>query len=244
MLLLPAVDIMDGQCVRLYKGRFEQKTQYPTSPINMAKFFASEGGDIIHVIDLDGARTGQPQNLKIIKKICEKVNTPVELGGGIRNEEIIKEVLEIGVSRVILGTKAIEDLDWLEKIVKKTGSEKIVVGIDVHGQHVSTHGWTKSAKIPPVDLAHELEKRGIIRIMYTDISRDGTMTSPNFDLGEKLINLTNLKVITAGGVASLKHLEILRDMGVEGAIIGKALYEGMIDLAVAKKSLNRIKSKP
>jgi len=239
MLLLPAIDIMNGKCVRLYRGRFEQVTTYNEYPLDMARFFVKEGADFLHIVDLDGAREGEIKNFKTIHQICKAISIPIEVGGGIRHKKDIAKILDAGVSRVILGTAAVEDLKWLKKVLQKFDAKKIVIGLDVHGDKVATHGWEKASEIDVFDFAKELEDLGVKRIIYTDISRDGTLTSPNFELGEKLIQLTDLKIIASGGVTTFKHLEILRDMGIEGAIIGKALYEGKINLAEVKKKLEK-----
>ena len=237
--IIPAIDLIHGKCVRLYKGSFEQKTEYAISPAEQAKIFADEGGDRIHVVDLDGARKGEPKNVKTIAKICESVQIPVEVGGGIRSIEDAEELFVIGVERIILGTLAIEQPELLQEFLKKFGSEKIVVGLDARkgGLKLATHGWEGATELDVLDFAEKLEKIGVTRIIYTDIARDGTLTFPNFDVNERLVNTTKLNVIASGGVTDIAHLEILRNVGCEGAILGKALYENKISLPEIKQSL-------
>lgn len=239
--IIPAIDLIRGKCVRLYKGSFEQKTEYAISPVSQAKTFEDEKADLIHVIDLDGARKGKPKNLRTIAKICESVKIPIEVGGGIRKVEDAEKLFEIGVERVILGTLAIEQPDLLVKFLEKFGSEKIVVGLDARkgGLKLATHGWKDATEINVLDFAEKLEKMGVSRIIYTDIARDGTLTFPNFDVNERLVNTTKLKVVASGGVTDIAHLEILRRVGCEGAILGKALYENKISLAEINESFKK-----
>lgn len=227
--------------MRLYKGSFDQKTEYATSPAKQAKIFESEGGDRIHVVDLDGARKGEPKNLKTIAKICESVDIPVEVGGGIREIADAEQLFEVGVERVILGTIAVEQPEVLKEFLEKFGSEKIVVGLDARegGLKLATHGWEEKTDLDVLDFAEELVKIGVERIIYTDIARDGTLTFPNFDVSERLVNTTKLKVIASGGVTDIAHLEILRKVGCEGAILGKALYEDKISLTEINESLEK-----
>ena len=201
--------------------------------------FEKEGGDQIHIVDLDGAKKGEPENLRTIAKIRKAVQIPIEVGGGIRSIESAKQLFEIGVEKVILGTLAIEQPELLAKFLTKFGNEKIVVGLDARegGMKLATHGWEGKTNLDVIDFAEKLEKMGIKRIIYTDIARDGTLTFPNFDVNERLVNTTNLKVIASGGVTDIEHLKILKRVGCEGAILGKALYENEISLSEIKKHL-------
>lgn len=237
--IIPAIDLIHGRCVRLYKGEYSQKTEYSVSPAAQAKFFEEEGGDLLHIVDLDGARKGKPSNLKTIAKIRESISIPVEVGGGIRSVEHAQQLFDVGVDRIILGTLAIEEPDVLKEFLDTFGAEKIVVGLDAreHGMKLAVRGWEEKTNIDVIDFAEKLEDMGVQRIIYTDIARDGTLTFPNFDVNERLINTTNLKVVASGGVTDIEHVRILRRIGCEGAILGKALYEQEITLEEIKSSL-------
>ncbi len=237
--IIPAIDLMHGRCVRLYKGAYDQKTEYFVSPPEQARIFEEEGGDLLHIVDLDGAKAGKPKNLKTIAKIRENISIPIEVGGGIRSIESAEELFEAGVDRIILGTLAIEQPELLKEFLAKFGSERIVVGLDARegGVKLATRGWEEKTDLDVIDFAEELKKIGVERIIYTDIARDGTLTFPNFDVNERLVNTTGLKVIASGGVTDIEHLKILRKIGCEGAILGKALYENKISLVEIKKSL-------
>jgi phosphoribosylformimino-5-aminoimidazole carboxamide ribotide isomerase len=228
----PAIDLIKGRCVRLYKGSFEQKTEYFIRPIDQARIFENEGATGIHIVDLDGARQGQPKNLKTIAAIIQAVSLPIEVGGGIRSLESATELFALGVSRLIIGTQAIEEPEFLDQLIKKFGAEKIVVSIDARksGTKIVTRGWLSNTELDTLDFAESLEQRGVQRIIFTDIARDGTLTYPNFDMAERLINTTNLKVIIAGGVSKIEQIKILQDIGCEGAILGKAIYENEISV--------------
>jgi phosphoribosylformimino-5-aminoimidazole carboxamide ribotide isomerase len=206
------------------------------SPAGQAKFFEEERADRIHIVDLDGARAGEPRNLRTIAQICGSVKIPIEVGGGIREIADAEKLFEVGVDRIILGTLAVENPELLEKFLAKFGAGKIVVGLDAResGLKLATRGWEGKTEIDVLNFAEKLEKIGISRIIYTDIARDGTLTFPNFDVNERLVATTKLKVIASGGVTDIAHLEILRRVGCEGAILGKALYENKISLAEIK----------
>ena len=238
--VLPAIDLISGRCVRLYKGSYNQKTEYSVSPSDQAKFFESEGADILHIVDLDGARKGTTSNLKTIAKIRKSITIPIEVGGGIRNLEMAKQLFEIGIDRIIIGTAAVENPDLLKDLLKKYGAEKIVVGIDGRksGMQIAIRGWKGKTELDTLDFAENLETLGVKRVIFTDIARDGTLTFPNFDVNERLINTTSLKVVAAGGVTKISHIKTLREIGCEGAILGKALYENKISVAEIKKYLS------
>ena len=237
--IIPAIDLMHGKCVRLYKGEYSQKTEYFISPTEQAKIFENEGADLIHVVDLDGAKAGKPRNLQTIAKIRGEIKIPIEVGGGVRKIEDAEKLFEIGINRIILGTLAIKQPKLLKEFLAKFGAKKIVVGLDAKegGMKLATHGWKEKTKLDVIDFAEELEKIGVKRIIYTDIARDGTLTFPNFDVNERLVNTTNLKVIASGGVTDIEHLRILKRVGCEGAILGKALYENEISVAEIKANL-------
>lgn len=225
--------------MRLYKGSFDQKTEYSVSPSAQAGFFESEGADGIHVVDLDGARVGHPKNLRTIEKICAKVKIPVEVGGGVRTLASAEKLFAVGVARIIVGTIAVEKPKLLAKLLEKFGPEKVIVGLDAQksGTQIATHGWETKTALSTLDFAEQLEASGVQRVIFTDIARDGTLTFPNFDVNERLVQTTNLKVVASGGVTDIAHLQILRRIGCEGAIIGKALYENELSVAEIKDSL-------
>lgn len=237
--IIPAIDLMRGKCVRLYKGSYEQKTEYSVTPQNQAEIFEQEGADVLHIVDLDGAKVGRPINISVVKKIRERISIPIEVGGGIRSVETAEKFFAVGANRVILGTAAVENPKLLEKLLIKFGPEKIIVGLDARkkGTRIATRGWKSQTEIDTLDFAEKLEKMGITRIIFTDISRDGTLTFPNFDINERLIKITNLHIIASGGIAEIEHLKILRRIGCEGAILGKALYEHKLSIEEIKKSL-------
>ncbi|MFA6141671.1 MAG: 1-(5-phosphoribosyl)-5-[(5-phosphoribosylamino)methylideneamino]imidazole-4-carboxamide isomerase [Candidatus Omnitrophota bacterium] len=236
MKVIPAIDIMGGKVVRLTQGDVKQETVYFDSPLEVANGLAIPGVEMIHIVDLDGAMAGRPKNLKIIEKIAQNVKTKIELGGGIRDEDTIRKVIEAGIDRVVIGTRALEN-DFLKKISDEF-KEKIVVGIDAREGMIYTKGWILKTNRRAIDFAQEVEKCGIRTINYTDISKDGMLKGPNIDSLKELLDATGLDVVAAGGVSSiddLKELKTLERDGLKGVIIGKALYEGRIDLSEAVK---------
>lgn len=235
MLIIPAVDIRGGRCVRLTQGRFDREQVFSNDPVEMALNWQEKGAKRLHVVDLDGAVQGKPQNLKVIEKIVNTVNIPVQLGGGIRDIDTIDKCISIGIDRVIMGTSAV----FSREIVKKAVSlypDKVIVGIDAKDGRVAVKGWLEISEQKSVDLIKEIEQFGINRIIYTDITKDGMMTGPNLSALEEILENTGMKVIASGGISSIGDLIALKKMearGLEGAIIGKALYLGKIDLKAA-----------
>lgn len=236
MRIYPAIDIKDGNCVRLLQGRFSDLTVYGDNPTEMAKKWESLGGEYIHVVDLDGALKGQGINAKVIKSICKHVNVPVQTGGGIRTMEDIENKLACGISRVIIGTKAVRDADFVKRAVDKYG-DKIVIGIDAKNSMVAIEGWEEVSEFKAVDFAKKMENIGVKTIIYTDIATDGTLQGPNLDAMAEMAKETNLDVIASGGVGSLEHIKTLVPTGVEGVIVGRALYTGNVNLAEAIKTV-------
>lgn len=236
MRIYPAIDIKDGNCVRLLQGRFSDLTVYGDNPTEMAKKWESLGGEYIHVVDLDGALKGQGVNAKVIKSICKHVNVPVQTGGGIRTMEDIENKLACGISRVIIGTKAVRDADFVKRAVDKYG-DKIVIGIDAKNSMVAIEGWEEVSEFKAVDFAKKMESIGVKTIVYTDIATDGTLQGPNLDAMAEMAKETNLDVIASGGVGSPEHIKALVPTGVEGVIVGRALYTGNVDLAEAIKAV-------
>lgn len=229
MIVLPAIDLKDGKCVRLKQGVKDDSTVYFENPVEVAKGFESQGAQYLHLVDLDGAFDGRPKNLDIIKEIVESISIPVELGGGIRNLEIAEMYNNIGISRIIIGTQAVKDPHFIERLLTLY-DEKVCVSIDAKDGIVCTEGWVESSNIEALELAARLEKLGLSTLVYTDISKDGMMSGPNFDMLNILNMHLNMNIIASGGIASVEHLKRLEAMNLYGAITGKAIYEGAIDL--------------
>ncbi len=234
MRLYPAIDLKDGKCVRLFKGDYNQMTTFG-EPVEMAKKWESQGAKFLHLVDLDGAKDGVSKNLEVIKEIVKNINIPVELGGGIRNIEQIKMILDLGVSRVILGSIAVKNPSIVKEAIEMFGNEKIVVGVDAKEFKVAINGWLEDTKLDALEFCKELEKTGVKYIIFTDISKDGTMTGVNLEQTKKLVDNTNLEIIASGGVATIEDLRNVNEIGCEGVIIGKAIYLGTIDLSKAEK---------
>lgn len=232
MIIFPAIDLKDGNCVRLKQGNFEDSIIYSNTPVEIAKSFEKDGAKWIHIVDLNGAETNNNINFETIKNIIKNIAIPIQVGGGIRSIEKAKQLLEIGVTRIIIGTSAIEDFELLENLVK-TYQEKVIVSIDANHQRVATRGWKTQTDIDAIDLSKKLEKIGIKTIVYTDISKDGMMQGPNFQDYLELSKKTSLKIIASGGVSSLNDVLRLNEIGLYGAIIGKAIYESKINLKEA-----------
>jgi phosphoribosylformimino-5-aminoimidazole carboxamide ribotide isomerase len=234
MLIIPAIDIKNGKCVRLTQGKFDEVTIYSDNPAQVAKVFENDGAKMIHVIDLDGAKTGKPANLNTIKNIIKSVSIPIQVGGGIRTPETVKILLAAGVSRIILGTIALEDEEKLKKILKKFAS-KIAVALDTKNGKLMEQGWLKNSDKNTLITALRLEGMGVKKFIYTDVIKDGTLTEPNYKEIANLVKNISVPIIASGGISNINSLKQLKTIGVEGVIIGKALYEGKIDL---KEALN------
>lgn len=232
MRIYPAIDIKDGKCVRLFKGRFDDVTVYGDDPAAMAMRWEKEGGEYIHVVDLDGAKHGHGVNADIISKICRSVNVPVQTGGGIRTMGDVEKKLSCGVSRVIIGTSAVRDEDFLRRAVDKY-KEKIVVGIDAKDGFVAIEGWEEVSGFGAVEFAKKMENIGVSAVIYTDIATDGTLAGPNVAAMKEMASAVSLDVIASGGVGNTEHIASLVPTGVEGVIVGKALYTENVKLADA-----------
>lgn len=235
MLIFPAIDLKEGRCVRLYQGRMEDATVYNDDPVAQALSWQAKGAQMIHLVDLDGAFEGEPKNLEAVKGILEAVTVAVQLGGGIRDMATIDRYLRLGVSRVILGTAAIKNPDLLSDACHEYG-QRIVLGLDARDGWVATDGWAGTSEVTALELAVEMKKRGVSRVVYTDISKDGTLAGPNLKATADLARKAGLKVIASGGFATIDDVKVaaaLVNEGVEGAILGKALYTGAIDLEEA-----------
>lgn len=235
MKLFPAIDIKEGQCVRLRQGKFKEISVYSESPLIIAKSWEQQGASYIHVVDLDGALLGQSANIKAIKEIVDNIKIPIQVGGGIRTIQDIENKLALGVSRVIIGTKAVTDPGFVNEAIQVFGPEKIVVGIDAKDGLVAIEGWEEISNYNAVDVALTMARYGVKTIIYTDISKDGMLQGPNVSYTKEMIDSTGLKIIASGGVTSLTDLEQLKEINSFGAIIGKALYENKINLNEAIK---------
>ncbi|EKL6620361.1 1-(5-phosphoribosyl)-5-[(5-phosphoribosylamino)methylideneamino]imidazole-4-carboxamide isomerase [Listeria monocytogenes] len=223
MQIFPAIDLKNGQCVRLFQGDFSKKTVVNEDPIAQAKAFATDGATYLHIVDLDGALEGRPINLEIIQKMKKAAKIPVQVGGGIRSMAQVDYYLESGIDRVIIGSAALTDPDFLRAAVQKYGT-KIAAGIDAKNGFVATRGWLDVSQVSYLDLAKQMEKVGVETIIYTDISRDGTLTGPNLEQMANLKEHVKVSLIASGGVSSRADLEALAQLGLYGAIAGKALY--------------------
>jgi phosphoribosylformimino-5-aminoimidazole carboxamide ribotide isomerase len=232
MIVLPAIDIKDGHCVRLYQGDYGKVTTYDTDPVQVALRWQEAGANWLHIVDLDGAAQGMPVNAELIARIRAATKMHIEVGGGMRSLEHIQHILELGIDRVILGTVAITDRALLSQALAAWG-ERIVVGIDARDGLVSISGWHETSQVKATTLAAELEQAGVQRFVYTDIARDGVLKGPNLDALREMQQATSRPLIAAGGVSALHDVQALAALGVEGAIVGKAIYTGDVDLAAA-----------
>ena len=233
MKLFPAIDMKNGQCVRLTQGRFDAVKVYEEDPARMAQWLEQQGARFLHTVDLDGALEGRGVNNEALRRVCASIQIPVQNGGGIRSMQQIKEKLELGVQRVIIGTAAVKDPEFLKEALEVYGPERIVVGIDAKGGMVATEGWLNVSAVPAVELGASMHDMGLIYCVYTDIARDGMLTGPNIPETVRMGQETGLTVIASGGVSGMEDLEALEQAGVYGAIIGKAMYEGRVDIAAA-----------
>ena len=240
MEIIPAIDLRNGKCVRLYQGDYSKETVFSDDPVSMALRWQSEGAVRLHLVDLDGAARGEPCNLDAVEGIVAAVDIPVELGGGIRSIDTIEQLLKLGIGRVILGTVAVERPDLVETACRTFG-EQVVIGIDARDGIVATRGWLESTTATAVDLACAMVNLGATRFIYTDISRDGTLTSPNFEATAEMVSRVSVPVIAAGGISSIEDLTRLAALGVEGAIVGRAVYTGDVSLPEA---LQRVLQQP
>ena len=230
MKIFPAIDIKDKKCVRLIKGDFNQKTEYKMSPVEQATQFIDKGFKNLHIVDLDGALVGETANLDIIKEIVSKFDFKVEVGGGVRDFESIQEYVDIGVDKVILGSAAIKDKSFLKKACKKF-PKKIALGLDAKDGKLSVSGWKESSGISTLDFLTEVNDYGISRLIFTDINKDGTKESPNFEETLKVAEISNCPVIISGGVSSIDDIKKAKTLkNIEGVIVGKAIYDGDIKL--------------
>ena len=235
MLIIPAIDLKEGKCVRLQQGLMDKATVYSDDPATTAKHWESQGAELLHVVDLDGAFAGVPKNLDAIKAIRKAVTMSIEVGGGIRDMATIRTLVSIGINRIILGTAAIEDPAFVQEACREFPG-RVIVGIDAKDGLVAIKGWAEMTKVKAVDLAKQMQDHGVIAIIYTDIKRDGMMTGPNIEATKALAEALHIPVIASGGVHTMKDIENLltvRHAGVSGVITGKAIYSGSLDLKEA-----------
>ena len=232
MEIIPAVDIRGGRCVRLYQGDYNQETVFDEDPVTAALTWYSQGARWLHIVDLDGAVAGEPRNMEVVGQIIKETGLLIELGGGIRQEEVASELLRRGVSRLILGTAAVENRELVKKLCRQFG-EAVAVSLDARDGKIAIRGWQKDTVVEVLQLSREMVDAGVRRFIYTDIRRDGTLTEPNFDMIKKLLGEVNVPVIVAGGISRLEHLRRIKELGAEGAIIGRALYTGDMNLGEA-----------
>jgi phosphoribosylformimino-5-aminoimidazole carboxamide ribotide isomerase len=234
MIILPAIDLLDGQVVRLREGKLEDKTVYSDDPLAFARRWEEEGGNCLHVVDLNAAFTGEPRNLEMIKQLVRTLNIPVQVGGGIRSQEAAATFIKAGVSRVVIGTGAVDSPIFLENLVNRFGGNRIAVSVDGKDGRVAVRGWTEITSINVLDFIRMVEKLGVATIIFTDIATDGTLIGPNFAALEEILDSTQCQVISSGGVANLEQIKQLASMSrLYGTIIGRALFDGTIDLGEA-----------
>ena len=235
MYIIPAIDLIEGRCVRLIKGDYDRRIDYQADPVKQAKAFIREGAEWLHIVDLDGAKVGRPVNTEAISAIADVGKLKIEVGGGIRDEASIMQLLEMGVERVIIGTKAVSDFAWFGQMAEKFAGN-IALGLDARGWKVATHGWTQASRQNVLEFAAEADKLPLAAIIYTDIDKDGMMSGPNLERTKELAQAVNVPVIASGGVKDISDVEKLAKLPIEAVIIGRALYEGTITLADAIKA--------
>ncbi len=236
MIIFPAIDLKEGQCVRLVQGRREDKTVYSNSPGEMARSFEQQGAQYLHVVDLDGAFEGEPRNLKAIAEIAAAIKIPFQVGGGLRTRADVARLLELGASRVIIGTRAVHNPLFMQELLEEYGSERILLGIDAHDGMVAMEGWLEKSTLDAFKFGQTMGHLGVKTAVYTDIARDGLLQGPNLPAIEQMVRSSGLNIIASGGVSTAENITALKELeplGLVGAIVGKALYEGKISLAVA-----------
>ncbi len=233
MEVIPAIDLKDGRCVRLFQGDFAQETVFSDDPLAMAKSWQNQGGHRLHLVDLDGAIQGKPVHLEVITSIVRELDIPVQVGGGIRDLATADTWLNAGVDRVVIGTAAVSNPDMVNEVCQKHGSERVVVSVDAKDGLVALRGWKEISSVTVLELANQMADLGVVRLLYTDIARDGALTGPDLTTNARLAEETGLAVQASGGVASVEHIKELLPTGVEGVIVGMALYTGTVNLAEA-----------
>ena len=233
MEVIPAIDLRLGLCVRLFQGDYQQETVFSDEPVSVALAWQEQGAPRLHLVDLDGAAGGVPVNLEVITSIIHNLTIPVQIGGGIRDLATAESLLSAGADRVVIGTAAVENPSLVEDLCQKHGSQRVVIAVDAKDGLVAIKGWLESTEVKAQDLVEQMASLGVRRILYTDISRDGTLTEPNFEANADLVRTTDMAVLASGGIATLDHVRRLVDTGAEGAILGRALYTEAFSLREA-----------
>lgn len=239
MEVIPAIDLKGGRCVRLYQGDYDREQVHSDDPVATALEWERQGATRLHIVDLEGARDGRPVNLEAVEAIAARATAPLQVGGGIRDLATAQHLLSAGAQRVVLGTAAVETPTLVEGIIDGYGADAVIVSIDARDGMVALRGWRAASEVSALELLASMAERGVRRFVYTDISRDGTMTSPNFAAMEEVVAATQAAVLAAGGIASVEHLVRLARTGVEGAIVGQALYVGAFSLSEALDRVGR-----
>ena len=242
MEVIPSIDLKSGRCVRLYQGDYQRETVYSEDPLAVAQGWQDQGAPRLHLVDLDGAATGTLVNLNIITNIIDQLTMPVQVGGGIRDLQTAETLLEGGADRVVIGTAAVQDPMLVRQLCQEYGGNRVVVAVDAREGQVAIKGWTEETTVGTVDLAKQMSLLGVTRILYTDIYRDGTLTEPNFAANARLVKETGLAVLASGGISSVEHIRGLAKTGVEGAVVGSALYTGAMSLPDALAAAARCNS--
>jgi len=235
MYVIPAIDLLGGKCVRLIQGDYHRQITYRDDPVSQARDFISAGAQWLHIVDLDGAKVGKPTNTDVVSAIGALGQLKIEVGGGLRDEDSIKQLLDIGVERVIIGTKAVNDFAWFSEMAEKF-RDKIALGLDARGSKIATNGWTQDSPQQLLEFAAKASKLPLAAIIYTDITKDGMMAGPNLERTKALVEAVSTAVIASGGVGEIADIKKLAEAGVEAVIIGRSLYEGIINLAEAIKA--------
>jgi phosphoribosylformimino-5-aminoimidazole carboxamide ribotide isomerase len=243
MQVWPAIDLRGGKCVRLEQGDYQRETVFGEDPAAMARHWVDEGGQCLHLVDLDGAREGRPVNLPAIRAILAAVSVPCELGGGIRDEPTIHELLELGVARVVVGTRALQEPEWFRGICRKFPG-RVALGIDARGGRVATHGWLETSDLPATELARQFVGEPVAAVIFTDIAADGMLGGPNFESLSEMQAAVDLPIVASGGVTNRQDVARLAALGVAGCIIGRALYQGTLRLGEALSAARPQASSP
>lgn len=240
MYLFPSIDLRGGQVVRLAQGDYDRQTSYPVDPVAQARHFAEAGASWVHVVDLDGARSGTMAHLDVIGDICAAGQLKVEVGGGVRSQRVIDQLLAAGVDRVVLGTAAVEDWPWFERLLDQPVYHgRIVLGLDARGGKLAVSGWRRQTTVSAVEIADSVTDRHLAAIVYTDIDTDGLLAGPNIQATRAMAEATNVPIVASGGVGSLDHLRALRQLPIHGAVVGRAIYEGVFTVAQAVQVFER-----